>query len=100
MDAWIADRAARIAAHAERELEALVAVSTPSGDVRGAEEAVALVVALAPDEATVERPPCSTQAHAPDLLLRLRGTGAGRLLLLGHLDTVVAHDEHQPLRRE
>ncbi len=100
MDDWIAEHAARIAAHAERELEALVAVSTPSGDVRGAEEAAALVVALAPDAAEVERPPCSTPAHAPDLLLRLRGTGTARLLLLGHLDTVVAHDEHQPLRRE
>ena len=100
MDAWIADHAARIAAHAERELEALVAVSTPSGDIRGAEEAAALVAALAPDDTEVERPPCSTPRHAPDLLVRQRGTGQARILLLGHLDTVVSHDEHQPLRRE
>ena len=29
-----------------------------------------------------------------------RGTGTARLLLLGHLDTVVAHDRHRPLHRE
>ncbi|MGZ4270953.1 MAG: M20/M25/M40 family metallo-hydrolase [Solirubrobacteraceae bacterium] len=100
MDPWIAEHAAAVAAHAERELEALVAVSSPSGDVHGAEEAVSLVVALAPDAAAVERPPCSTADHAADLVLRLSGTGTRRLLLLGHLDTVVAHGEHQPLRRE
>ena len=32
--------------------------------------------------------------------MRQRGTGSARILLLGHLDTVVSHDEHQPLRRE
>ena len=56
MDPWIDEHAARIAAHAERELEALVAISTPSGDVRGAEEAAALVAALAPDDTEIERP--------------------------------------------
>ena len=100
MDPWIAEHAAAIAARAERELEALVAISTPSGDVHGAEEAVALVAALAPNEATIERVPCSSPDHAPDLVLRLTGSGARRLLLLGHLDTVVAHDEHRPLSRE
>ena len=44
----IAQGAAEIAAHAERELEALVAVSSPSGDIAGAEEAIALCVALLP----------------------------------------------------
>ena len=100
MDPWIAEHAAAIAAHAERELEALVAISTPSGDVHGAEEAIALVAALAPSEATIERVPCSSPDHAPDLILRLTGSGARRLLLLGHLDTVVAHDEHRSLSRE
>ena len=65
------------------------------GDVRGAEEAVAVVAALAPDDAEIERVPCSSPDHAPDLLVRLRGPGARRILLLGHLDTVVAHDEHR-----
>jgi glutamate carboxypeptidase len=91
--------AERVALVAERELEALVGVSTPSGDVPGAEEAVALCVAFLPPEAEAERLDCSTPGHAPDLLGRLRGTGERRLLLLGHLDTVVAHDAHRPLAR-
>ena len=100
MDEWIQQHASAIATRAERELEALVAVSSPSGDVRGAEEAAAVAAALAPGEAVVERPPCSSPDHAPDLLLRLLGTGTRRVLLLGHLDTVVAHADHRPLRRD
>jgi glutamate carboxypeptidase len=100
VDEWIAHHSAAIAAHAERELEALVAISSPSGDRHGAEEAIALVAALAPNEAAVERVPCSTTDHADDLVLRLTGAGSRRMLLLGHLDTVIAHDEHRPLRRE
>ena len=30
----------------------------------------------------------------------MRGTGTKRVLLLGHVDTVIAHEEHRPLRRE
>jgi glutamate carboxypeptidase len=100
VDPWIAQHAAAIATRAERELEALVAISTPSGDVHGADEAAALVAALAPDEATIERVACSSPDHAADLLIRLTGSGSRRLLLLGHLDTVVAHDEHRPLTRQ
>jgi glutamate carboxypeptidase len=94
------DAAERVALVAERELEALVGVSTPSGDVPGAEEAVALCVAFLPPEAEAERLDCSTPGHAPDLVGRLRGSGQGRLLLLGHLDTVVAHEAHRALQRE
>ncbi|HEV2821037.1 MAG TPA: M20/M25/M40 family metallo-hydrolase [Solirubrobacteraceae bacterium] len=99
-DAWVAEHARRIAARAERELEALVAVSSPSGDVHGAEEAIAVASALLPEEAQVERVPCSSPDHADDLIARVRGTGTRRIVLLGHLDTVVAHDAHRSLRRE
>ena len=55
--------------------------------------------ALLPDEATIERVPCSSPGHAEDLVARLHGTGARRVLLVGHIDTVVAHAEHKPLQR-
>jgi glutamate carboxypeptidase len=100
VDPWIAQHAAAIAGRAERELEALVAISTPSGDIHGADEAAALIAALAPDEAAIERVECSSSDHAADVVVRLAGTGSKRLLLLGHLDTVVAHDEHRPLTRD
>jgi glutamate carboxypeptidase len=97
---WIADSAAEIAARAERELEALVGVSSPSGDAPGAEEVFAIVQALLPARAAVERVPCSSPDHAPDLIARLAGEGEGRLVLLGHVDTVIGHREHRPLGRE
>ena len=100
MDAWVQAGAAEIARRAVRELEALVAVSSPSGDVHGAEECASVCAALLPDEALIERIDCSSPGHAPDLLARLKGTGAKRILLLGHLDTVVAHADHKPLTRQ
>jgi glutamate carboxypeptidase len=100
MDPWVEAAGEEIGRHAERELEALVGVSSPSGDVAGAEEAVALCVAFAPTEAEAERIPCSTEGHAPDLVLTLNGSGTKKLLLLGHLDTVVSHEGHRPIERE
>ena len=100
MDPWVAEQAQIIGARAPRELEALVGVSSPSGDVAGANECVAVAAALLPDAASIERPACSSPDHAPDLLARVRGTGSGRVLLLGHVDTVHGHASHQPLRRE
>jgi glutamate carboxypeptidase len=97
---WVTDAGSFLAARAERELEALVAVSSPSGDAAGAEEAVAVTSALLPPEARLERPACSSPDHAPDLLARMGGDGSRRLLLLCHLDTVVPHAEHRPLHRE
>jgi len=100
MNEWVQAGAAEIARRAERELDALVAVSSPSGDMHGAEECAAVCAALLPADAEVERPPCSSPGHAPDLLARVRGTGTRRILLLGHVDTVVAHPHHKALRRD
>jgi glutamate carboxypeptidase len=100
MDPQLAADAAEIAARAEADLAALVDVSSPSGDLPGAEEAIRRAVTQLPPGAEIERLPCSTAACAGDLLATLRGRGERRVLLLGHLDTVVDHGSHQPLRRE
>jgi glutamate carboxypeptidase len=89
-----------MAAAAEADLEALVAISSPSGDADGADACVELCIQWLPTEAAVERVPCSSPDHVPDLLARMPGAGSGRVLLLGHLDTVIAHPEHLALRRE
>ncbi len=100
MDARVAEIAPRLAAAAERELELLVDVSSPSGDVPGAEAAISLAVSFMPPGVELERLPCSTPGCADDLFARLHGTGSGRVLLLGHLDTVVSHAAHRPLERD
>ena len=100
IDPTIAAQAAEIADRAESELAALVDVSSPSGDVPGAESAIAVCIDLLPAGAEIERPPCSTEGSAPDLIATVRGTGERRIMLLGHVDTVIGHDAHQPLRRE
>src|SRR5437868_10946352 len=100
MDALIAGAAAEIAQRAEPELDALVAISSPSGDVEGAEQAMDLCFALLPEHAHAARVPSSTAGSAPDLMATLAGGGVPRVLLLGHLDTVVAHDSHAPMRRD
>jgi len=98
MDPWIAEAAARIAARAPQELERLVAVSSPSGDVAGADAAFAVARALAPAGASVERSPCSSAGHAEDLILTLPGSAPrGRIMLLGHVDTVHSHEDHRAL---
>jgi glutamate carboxypeptidase len=89
-----------MAAEAEADLEALVAISSPSGDAAGAEAALALCIERLPAHAAIERVPCSSPDHAPDLLARVHGTGSGRVLLLGHVDTVIAHTEHLRLQRD
>lgn len=99
-DPLVVSGARAIAARAERELDALVAVSSPSGDLAGAEEAIAVCAALLPSEASLQRLPCSTTGSADDLLVKIPGTGSRRLLLVGHLDTVIGHGAHVPLRRE
>jgi glutamate carboxypeptidase len=93
----VASLAEEIAASAEEDLAALVDVSTPSGDVAGAEQAIALCIERLPPGMWIERPACSTVGGAPDLDARLGGRGRVRLLLLGHLDTVHDHAAHRPL---
>jgi glutamate carboxypeptidase len=100
MDSWVQTAAAEIGRRAPRELEALVGVSSPSGDIHGAEECAAVCAALLPDAAEISRVPCSSPDHAQDLVAVLRGTGSRRVLLLGHLDTVIAHGDHRPLHRD
>lgn len=97
---WVAAGVERIDQRLEREVAALVDVSSPSGDVEGAESVIAVAAALLPGEARMERLPCSSAGHADDLLATVKGSGRGRLLLLGHLDTVISHRDHHPVRRE
>ncbi|MEA2156183.1 MAG: glutamate carboxypeptidase [Solirubrobacteraceae bacterium] len=100
MQPWIAAAAERIAERAPQDVERFVAVSSPSGDVEGAEACIALAISLAPRAASVERARCSSAGHADDLILTLRGSGRARIVLLGHVDTVVAHEDHRPLQRD
>lgn len=93
---WLRRQAARIAERAEREIVELVAISSPSGDREGAAQAVAAACAMLPAEAEIERLPCSSPGHEPDLLASMSGTGSARILLVGHLDTVVSHERHIP----
>ena len=98
MDPWIAEAAERIAARAPEELERLVAVSSPSGDIAGADEAIDVAISLAPAGVRAERAPCSSPDHADDLILTLRGNApSGRIVLLGHVDTVHSHADHRAL---
>src|SRR5918998_1702179 len=83
MDAWIAAEAERIAAAVPEQLARLVAVSSPSGDLAGAEAAIAVVRTLLPEGAEVERVPCSTPGHADDFLARARGGGGGAAVRRG-----------------
>jgi glutamate carboxypeptidase len=100
MNSWVEGAARDLVRHADRELDALVGVSSQSGDSRGAEEALAVCSALLPTEVEIERPASSSPGYANDLIATLKGSGERRLMLLGHVDTVVATDEHRPLERD
>ncbi|MEH3054882.1 MAG: M20/M25/M40 family metallo-hydrolase [Patulibacter minatonensis] len=73
----------------------LVDISSPFGDAPGAARAIDASVAAVP-HAEVDRLPSSTDGNADDLLLTIRGTGTAHVVLLGHLDTVIPHDQHRP----
>jgi len=99
-DPVIAAQAEEIAADAVSQLRRLVDISSPSGDVAAAERALEVCASLLPAGARISRPECSTPGCAADLLATVAGAGRGRILLLGHVDTVVSHDAHRPLSRE
>ncbi len=94
------EAASRMALAAERELEALVAVSSPAGAGEGAEACAARGAAVLPTAAELERGECSTPGYARDLIGRLKGTGTKRVVLLGHVDTVIPHESHRALERD
>jgi len=100
VDPAISDRAGELAPRALAELEQLVAISTPFADVAAAERAFELCRSALPAASAFERPPCSTAGCAPDLIARIEGSGSRRLLLLGHVDTVISHADHRPLARD
>ena len=77
-----------------------MAVSSPSGDVHGAERVRVVCAALLPDEATIERVPCSSPGpRRGPRRPPARHRRAARRCCVGHIDTVVAHAEHRPLER-
>lgn len=82
------------------EMEQLVALSTPSGEIEQTERAIELCGSFLPEGTRLERLECSTAGCAADLLGTITGAGSRKLLLLGHLDTVVAHAEHRPMDRD
>lgn len=67
------------------ELQALVAIDTPTGDAAGAERAADLLAAIFSGLGTVERE--TLPGWGPLLRVRRPGTGS-RVLLLAHFDTV------------
>ncbi|MDO9352112.1 MAG: M20/M25/M40 family metallo-hydrolase [Solirubrobacteraceae bacterium] len=89
------DLAPAVAERALRLLPVLVDISSPFGDVPGAQRCVDASIAAVP-AATVTRLRSSSPGNEDDLLLTIHGTGRRRVLLLGHLDTVIPHPEHRP----
>jgi glutamate carboxypeptidase len=99
MDPWVTDQAQLLAASAAEELKRVVEVSSIHGDKMGAERMVSALTTLLPKDARVDRVPCSSPGFADDVLINLEGTGHGRLLLIGHLDTVAGGHPHRALTR-
>lgn len=101
LGAALHEAAVAVAGRAAGLLGPLVDVSSPSGDRAAIERLVDVLTAALPPGTDVSRLPSSTATSADDLLVRVAGArpGGARILLLGHLDTVVPHPEHRPLRR-
>jgi glutamate carboxypeptidase len=99
VDPDLIELAESLAPRVLEETRVLVELSTPSGDMEHTERAVTSCTEFLPGW-SVQRLACSTSGCCPDLLATIRGRGHRRLLFLGHLDTVVAHSEHQPARED
>ncbi len=84
-----------VAERALRLTPVLVDISSPYGDNVGAARAVDAAIAAVP-AAEVFRLPSSSPGLEDDLLLTVRGTGAARIVLVGHVDTVIPADQHRP----
>lgn len=82
------------------ETSELVKLSTPSGEQAQTEAALSLCAEFMPEGAQLTRLACSTPGCVPDLVASIRGGGARRLLLLGHVDTVFSHAEHRAPHRD
>jgi glutamate carboxypeptidase len=91
---------AEVAARVRAEMEALCAVSSPWSDHPGAERCIELVLDFLPAGGEVQRITSSSEPCVDDLVVTYPGTGSPRLMLLGHLDTVVAHAAHRPVTVE
>lgn len=99
LDDWIKYWSFNVTRPARSQLEALVNISTPFGD-RGEEMRMrAAIGQLLGDGFEIQAHPSSSGADcSDDLVVDIEGTGHGRLLLLGHLDTAISHTDHQPLQ--
>ena len=97
MHPFVADHAARIAERAADDVRALVDIPSGTGDRAGGDASIAALVDQLPRGGELTRPPSSTPGHPDDLLVRWPGTGSGRLLLLGHIDTVIGPEGHSDL---
>lgn len=92
----LSNLAPAVAERALRLLPVLVNISSPFGDRDGASRVIEAAVAALP-HAEVLRLPCSTEGVEDDLLLTVRGTGSGQVVMIGHVDTVISHADHRPL---
>ncbi|MGI8633676.1 MAG: M20/M25/M40 family metallo-hydrolase [Solirubrobacterales bacterium] len=100
MDRWIAEHARRLTRSAPEQIARLVDAPSPNGEADGARACLEILRRLLPSAAAVSGDPSSTSGYADDLRATVTGTGRGRLLLLGHVDTVIPRADHRPATRD
>lgn len=93
MSEWIRGWAAWIGAQAPPHALELCRIPSLHADAEGAERALHALAGTLPAEAHLTRPDSSSPGFAPDFIARVHGHGSGRVLLLGHIDTVRADVE-------